>query len=68
MLVYLSKTLTSVILKVDVVCDVAMTYLKSQCLNGELRDLLYNQCIGNMFCYSFLFLIPIPRYGSGYVR
>ena len=54
-----SYTLTSAILKVDVVCDIAMT---STCnvLTTELRDLLYNQCIDNTCCYSF-FVYPTGR-------
>ena len=42
--------LTSAILKVDVVCDVAMTSTSSV-LTTVLRDLLYDQCINNMWCY-----------------
>ena len=44
------------ILKVDVVCDVAMTSLPNV-LMTELRDVLYNQCIDNRCCYSF-FIYP----------
>ena len=43
-------TWTSAILKVDVLCDVIKA----------LRDLLYNQCIDNMCCYSF-FICPTGR-------
>ena len=50
-----SYTLTSAILKVDVVCDVIVTST-SNVLTTELRDFLYNQCIDNMFCYSFFYL------------
>ena len=39
-----SYTLTSAILKIDVVCDVAMTST-SDILTTEVRDLLYNQYI-----------------------
>ena len=49
----------SVILKVDVVSDVAMTST-SNVLTTELRDLLYNQCIDNTCCYSF-FIYPTGR-------
>ena len=38
-------------LKFDVICDVAMTSTPNV-LTTELHDLLYNQCIGNMCCYS----------------
>ena len=48
-----SYTLTSAIFKVDVICDVAMMSF-SNVLTTELRDLLYNQCIDNTCCYSFL--------------
>ena len=41
-----SYTLMSAILKVDVVCDVAMTSTPN-ILTTELHDLLYNQCIDN---------------------
>ena len=54
-----SYALTSIILKVDVVCDVAMTSIPNV-LTTELRDLLYNQCIDNT-CYSFF--LSIPRIG-----
>ena len=52
-------TLTSPILKVEVECDVELTS-NANVLTTELRDLLYNQCIDNMYCYSFL---SIPRVG-----
>ena len=48
-----SYTLTSVI------CDVAMTSTPNV-ITTELRDLLYNQCIYNTCCYSFL---SVPRVG-----
>ena len=51
-----SHTLTSAILKVDVVCDVNFNVLAI-----ELRDLLYNQCIDNTCCYSFFFIRPTGR-------
>ena len=54
-------TLTSAILKVDIVCDVAMTSTPN-ILTGELRDVLYNQCIDNMCCYSFCI------YSTGQIR
>ena len=41
----------SAMLKVDVVCDVAMTSTLNV-LTTELRDLLYDQSIDNT-CYSF---------------
>ena len=47
-----SFTLTSAILKIDVVCDVAMTSTPNV-LTTELRDLLYNQCVDNTCRYSF---------------
>ena len=50
-----SYTLTSAILKVDIVCDVAMTS-SPNVLTTELRDVLYNQCIDNTCCYSFFYL------------
>ena len=53
-----SYTLTFAILTFDVVCDVAMTSTPNA-LTTELRDLLYNQCIGNT-CFRFL---SIPRIG-----
>ena len=51
-----SYNLTSAVLKIDVVCDVAMTSTPNV-LTTELGDLLYNQCIDNMCCY-FFFIIP----------
>ena len=54
-----SHTLTSAILKVDVVCDVTMTS-SSNVLTTELHDVLYNQCIDNTRCYSF-FIYPTGR-------
>ena len=54
-----SFTLTSAILKIDVVCDVTMTST-SKVLTTELRDLLYNQCIDNTCRYSF-FIRPTGR-------
>ena len=54
-----SYTLTSVILKVDVVCDVAMTS-NPNVLTTELCDHLYNQYIDNTCCYSF-FIYPTGR-------
>ena len=50
-----SYTLTSAILKVDVVYDVMTS--TPNVLTTELRDLLYNQCIDNTCCYSF-FIYP----------
>ena len=47
-----SYMLTSAILKVDIVCDVAMTSTPNV-LTTELSDLLYNQYIGNTCCNSF---------------
>ena len=47
-----SFMLTSAILKVDIVCDVAMTSTP-KVLTTELHDLLYNQYIGNTCCNSF---------------
>ena len=52
-------TLTSAILKFDVVCDVIMTST-TNVLTTELCDVLYNQYIGNTCCYSF-FIIPSDR-------
>ena len=52
-----SYSLTSAILKVDFVCDVSMMSTPNV-LMTELRDLLYNQCIDNMCCYSFYIYIP----------
>ena len=54
-----SYTLTSVILKVDVACDIAMTSTPNV-LTTELPDLLYNQCIDNTCCYSF-FIYPMGQ-------
>ena len=54
-----SYTLTSAILKVDIVYVVTMTSTPSF-LTAELHDLLYNQCIGNTCCYSFL-IYPTGR-------
>ena len=51
--------LTSVILIVDVVCDVAMTS-SPNVLTTELRDVLYNQCIDKPCCCSF-FIYPTGR-------
>ena len=48
-----SYTLTSAILKVGVVCDIAMTLIPNV-LTTELCDLLYSQCINNTCCYSVL--------------
>ena len=57
---YFSRvTLTSAILKVDVVFDVAMMSTPNV-LTTELRDLLSNQCIDNACCYSF-FIYPMGR-------
>ena len=50
-----SYTLTFAILKVEVVCDVAMMST-SNILMTELCDLQYNQCIDNMCFYSFFYL------------
>ena len=55
-----SYTLTSVILKFEVLCDVAMTSAPN-ILTTELHDLLYNQCIDNTCCYSFFLSIPWVR-------
>ena len=54
-----SYTLTSAILKVDIVCDVVMTSTPNV-LTAELHDLLYNQCIDNTCCYLF-FIYPMGR-------
>ena len=54
-----SYTLTSAILKVDVVCEVAMTSTPNV-LKIELRDLLNNHCFDNMCSYSF-FIYPTGR-------
>ena len=51
-----SYTLTSAILKIDVVLDGAMTSTPNV-LTIELRNLLLNQCIDNTCCYSF-FIYP----------
>ena len=51
-----SYTLTSAILKFDVVCDVAMMSTPNV-LTTELRDLLYNQCIGNTCWFVFYFYL-----------
>ena len=49
--------LTSAELKVDLVCDVAMTSTPTcNVLTTELRELLYNQSIDNMCCYLFFYL------------
>ena len=48
-------TLTSAILKVEVVCDVNFNVFAA-----KLHDLLYNQCIDNTCCYSFLY---VPKVG-----
>ena len=57
---YFSRvTLTSAILKVDVVFDVAMMSTPNVCTT-ELRDRLYNQCINNTCYYSF-FIYPMGR-------
>ena len=52
-------TLTSTILKADVICGVVMTSIPNV-LTTELRDFLYNQCIDNTCCYSF-FIYPMGR-------
>ena len=44
-------TLSSTISKFDIVCDVAMTS-SPHVLTTELRDPLYNQCIGSTCSYS----------------
>ena len=51
-----SYMLTSTILKVSVVCDVAMTSAPN-ILTTELCDLLYNHCIDNTSCYLFFFYL-----------
>ena len=51
-----SYTLTSAILKVDIVCDLAMTSTLNV-LMTELHDRLYNQCIGNTSWFS-IFIYP----------
>ena len=53
-----SYTLTSAILKVDVVWDVAIMSTPIV-LTPELRDLLHNQCIDSTCCYS----LSIPQVG-----
>ena len=53
-----SYTLTSAILKFDV-CEVTMMSTPNV-LTAELRDLLYNQCIGNT-CWSSIFIYPTGR-------
>ena len=55
-------TLTSVILKVDVVSDVAMTSTPNV-LTTELRDLLQNQYSDNTCCCKFIFFLSIPQVG-----
>ena len=57
-----SYTLASAILKIDVVCDVAMMSTPNV-LTTELRDLLYNECIDNMCYYSLLY--PAPKKWRG---
>ena len=52
-------TLTSAILKIDVMYDVTMTSTPNV-LTTKLRDLLYNQCIDYTCCYSF-FIYPTGR-------
>ena len=47
-----SCTLASAIMKVDVICDVAMMS-SPNVLTTELHDLQCNQCIDNMRCFSF---------------
>ena len=54
-----SYTLMSAILKVAVICDVAVTSTHSV-LTTELGDLLYSKCIDNMCCYS-IFICPTGR-------
>ena len=49
----------SAILKFDVVCDVAMTSTPNV-LTTELRDLQYNQCIGNTDWLS-IFIYPMDK-------
>ena len=53
-----SYTLTSAILKFDV-CEATMMSTPNV-LAAELRDLLYNQCIGNT-CWSSIFIYPTGR-------
>ena len=57
-----SYTLTSAILKVDVVCYVAMTSTPN-ILMTELHALLYNQRIDNMCCNSFFRFLSMPWAG-----
>ena len=52
-------TLTSAILKVDGVCDVAMTS-SPNVLTTEFCDVLYNQCFDNKCCCLF-FIYPTGR-------
>ena len=47
-----SYTLTSAILKFDVICDVAMTSAPNV-LTTELRDFLSNQCNDNVLFFDF---------------
>ena len=54
-----SYTLMSAILKIDGRCDVAITSTPNV-LTTELRDLLYNQWIDNMYRYAF-FIPPTGR-------
>ena len=54
-----SYTLTSAILKVGVLCDVAMTSTPNV-LTTEVRDLLYNHCTGNT-CWVSIFIYPTGR-------
>ena len=42
------------ILKVDVICDVALTST-SNVLMTEIRDVLYNQCIDNIVICFFIY-------------
>ena len=48
-----SHTLTSTIMKVDVVCEVTMTS-SPNVLMTELRDVLYNQCIDVLLFIFYL--------------
>ena len=54
-------TLMFTILKVDIICDVALTSTPNV-LTTELPDLLCNQCIDNTCCYSFFI------YRTGQIR
>ena len=54
-----SYTLASAVLRVGVVCDVAMTSTPNV-LMTQLCDLLYNQCIDNTGCYCY-FICPAGR-------